>query len=217
MKEKINVLKKKDLRLYVVTDRSWLGEMTLREAVEEALRGGASMVQLREKDISRIEFVSEGLDMRMLCDKYCVPFIVNDDVDMAIKVSANGVHLGQDDMSVSDARSIIGDDPIIGVSVQTVEQAKKAEEDGADYLGVGAVFQTSTKTDAKPVSLDTVKSICEAVSIPVCAIGGINAENVSELGGLGLSGAAVVSAVFAADDIRNASRKLRELCDEAFE
>ena len=191
MKEKINVLKKKDLRLYVVTDRSWLGEMTLREAVEEALRGGASMVQLREKDISRIEFVSEGLDMRMLCDKYCVPFIENDDVDMAIKVSANGV--------------------------QTVEQAKKAEEDGADYLGVGAVFQTSTKTDAKPVSLDTVKSICEAVSIPVCAIGGINAENVSELGGLGLSGAAVVSAVFAADDIRNASRKLRELCDEAFE
>ena len=176
MKEKINVLKKKDLRLYVVTDRSWLGEMTLREAVEEALRGGASMVQLREKDISRIEFVSEGLDMRMLCDKYCVPFIVNDDVDMAIKVSANGVHLGQDDMSVSDARSIIGDDAIIGVSVQTVEQAKKAEEDG-----------------------------------------GINAENVSELGGLGLSGAAVVSAVFAADDIRNASRKLRELCDEAFE
>ncbi len=217
MKEKINVLKKKDLRLYVVTDRSWLGEMTLREAVEEALRGGASMVQLREKDISRIEFVSEGLDMRMLCDKYCVPFIVNDDVDMAIKVSANGVHLGQDDMSVSDERSIIGDDAIIGVSVQTVEQAKKAEEDGADYLGVGAVFQTSTKTDAKPVSLDTVKSICEAVSIPVCAIGGINAENVSELGGLGLSGAAVVSAVFAADDIRNASRKLRELCDEAFE
>lgn len=216
MKEKINVLKQKDLRLYAVTDRSWLKDMTLREATEEALRGGASMIQLREKDISRIEFISEGLDMRMLCDKYCVPFIVNDDVEVAIKVSANGVHLGQDDMAVSDARSLIGDDAIIGVSVQTVEQAKKAEADGADYLGVGAVFSTSTKTDAKSVSFDTVKAICEAVSIPVCAIGGINAENVSQLSGLGLSGVAVVSAVFAADDIRKASRKLRELCDEAF-
>ena len=212
----MNNIDKKNLLLYAVTDRSWLGERTLLEAVESAIRGGATMIQLREKDIPREDFVVEALDICILCNKYGIPFIVNDDVEIAAKAGANGVHLGQDDMSAKEARGIVGDGAVIGVSVRTVEQAKQAEADGADYLGVGAVFSTSTKTDAKAVSFDEVRAICQAVSIPVCAIGGINKSNVKQLTGLGLDGIAVVSAIFAAEDITQASRELRALCDEAF-
>lgn len=212
----MNNIDKKNLLLYAVTDRSWLGERTLLEAVESAIRGGATMIQLREKDIPREDFVVEALDICILCNKYGIPFIVNDDVEIAAKAGANGVHLGQDDMSAKEARGIVGDGAVIGVSVRTVEQAKQAEADGADYLGVGAVFSTSTKTDAKAVSFDEVRAICQAVSIPVCAIGGINKSNAKQLTGLGLDGIAVVSAIFAAGDITQASRELRALCDEAF-
>lgn len=202
------------LRLYAVTDQAWVGKQTLTEQVESALKGGATCIQLREKNLDQAAFFEEAAAMKTLCRQYRIPLIINDDVAVAVKSGADGVHVGQKDMDVSDVRMIAGKDMIIGVSVQTVEQAVAAERDGADYLGVGAVFSTATKPDAKPVPLETVKEICETVTIPVVAIGGISKNNISELKGLQLDGVAMVSAVFAAENIEEECKKLLLLSEE---
>ena len=202
---------KKDLILYAVTDRTWLGNMSLCEQVEEALKGGATFVQLREKELDDVAFLKEAFEIKELCRQYNVPFVINDNVEIAVRVDADGIHIGQKDMEASYVRSIIREDKILGVSAQTVEQAILAEKMGADYLGVGAVFTTGSKTDADDVSLETLKAICEAVSIPVVAIGGIGASNVLELTGSGICGVAVISAIFAADNIQKSTAELKEL------
>ena len=199
---------KKSMLLYAVTDRSWLGEKPLAMQVEEALMGGVTFVQLREKNLDYDQFLEEAKKMKVLCEKYHVPFVINDNVDVAIACDADGVHIGQSDRKVSDVRAILGNDKIIGVSAQTVEQATLAQEEGADYLGVGAVFSTSTKLDADSVSFQTLKSICETVNIPVVAIGGINENNILELIGTGIDGVAVISALFAKSNIKSATENL---------
>lgn len=205
---------KKDLLLYAVTDRSWVGDSPLYHQVEEALKGGATFVQLREKDMPEEEFLAEALEIQKLCRQYGVPFVIDDDVELARKVNADGVHVGQSDMEAGDVRAILGEDKILGVSAQTVEQAVLAQQRGADYLGVGAVFHTDSKADAKPVSHETLKAICEAVTIPVVAIGGIGRGNVKELAGSGICGVAVISAIFAAENIREATAQLKALTQE---
>lgn len=202
---------KKDLLLYGVTDRSWLNGRTLYEQVEDALKGGATFIQLREKNLDADSFLKEAVEIKELCARYHVPFVINDNVEIAKKIDADGVHVGQHDMEAANARAILGPDKIIGVSAQTVEQAVLAEKNGADYLGVGAVFHTGTKKDANSISHKTVKQICEAVHIPVIAIGGISQDNVMELQGTGICGIAVVSAIFAAKDITLATKELKAL------
>ena len=205
---------KKDLVLYAVTDRSWLRGETLYSQVEKALKGGATFMQLREKDLDEKTFLEEAVEIQKLCRKYQVPFVVNDNVEIALQMDADGVHVGQEDMEAGAVRAKLGPGKIIGVSAQTVEQAIQAEKNGADYLGVGAVFATGTKLDATDVSYDTLKAICSAVSIPVVAIGGITRDNLMELKGSGIDGIAVVSAIFAADDIEDAARQLRTRTEE---
>lgn len=204
-----------NLLLYAVTDRSWLGGETLREQVEKTLKGGATFVQLREKELDEGQFLAEAKEIKELCRAYQVPFVVNDNVDIALAVDADGVHVGQSDMETSDVRAKLGPDKIIGVSAQTVEQAVLAEKRGADYLGVGAVFPTGSKADAVEVDHETLRKICNAVSIPVIAIGGIGAHNVGELAGSGICGIAVISALFAQPDIEEATRKLKKLTEMA--
>ena len=199
---------RKPLLLYAVTDRAWTGEHTLYEQAEAALRGGATCLQLREKDMDMDAFANEAAQIRALCHRYGVPFLVNDSVEVARRAGADGVHVGQRDMPADKVRALLGPGCIVGVSAQTVEQALEAERRGADYLGVGAVFSTSTKRDAAPVSSRTLREICAAVSIPVCAIGGITLENAPTLAGTGIAGLAVVSAVFAAPDIEAAAQAL---------
>lgn len=205
---------KEDLLLYAVTDRSWLNGETLYAQTEKALKGGVTFVQLREKNLDEQTFLEEAKEIQKLCAKYHVPFVINDNVEIAAQIGADGVHVGQSDMEAGDVRKRLGPDKIIGVSAQTVEQALKAQECGADYLGVGAVFPTGSKADAVEVSHDTVRSIAEAVDIPVIAIGGITKDNVSELEGTGICGIAVISAVFAQKDIEAATRLLRERTEE---
>ncbi len=203
-------LNKSDLLLYAVTDRSWLGGHTLYQDVEAAIKGGATFIQLREKKLDEEHFLEEAKEIKELCKKYRVPFVINDNVDIALAMDADGVHVGQSDMEAGMVREKLGPDKIIGVSAQTVEQAILAEQKGADYLGVGAVFPTGSKDDAVEVSHDTLKAICEAVHIPVIAIGGISTGNVMELSGSGICGIAVISAIFAKPDIETAARELRE-------
>lgn len=202
---------KEDLLLYAVTDRSWLNGETLYSQVEKALKGGATFVQLREKELDYDNFLNEAKELKKLCAQYKVPFVINDNVDIALAIDADGVHVGQSDMEASDVRAKLGDSKIIGVSAQTVEQAVLAEERGADYLGVGAVFSTSSKDDADDVSHETLKAICEAVKIPVIAIGGISNRNILQLSGSGICGVAVISAIFAQKDIQKATEELKEL------
>lgn len=202
------------MRLYAVTDRTWTGELTLMEQVEVALKGGATCIQLREKNLDEESFLEEAIEMKKLCAKYHVPFIINDNVDIAIKCQADGVHVGQSDMEAGNVRALAGDKMMIGVSARTVEQAVAAEKAGADYLGVGAVFGTTTKLDAKAISFNTLKAICEAVSIPVVAIGGISKSNMMQLAGSGVDGVALVSAIFAAEDIEAECRELREMSEK---
>lgn len=199
----------KELLLYAVTDRHWLGEETLYDQVKKALDGGATFVQLREKNLDREVFLAEAKEIQKLCKEYGVPFVVNDEVSIARDIDADGVHVGQSDMEAMDVRKILGPDKIIGVSAQTVEQAIIAEKHGADYLGVGAVFTTGSKDDADDVSHETLKAICEAVSIPVIAIGGITKDNVAELAGSGICGVAVISAIFGQKDIQKATEELK--------
>lgn len=193
--------------LYAVTDRSWL-QGTLAQDVEKAILGGATFMQLREKDLDYEAFLNQAREIKKITDTYQIPFVINDNVDIAIAVDADGVHVGQKDMETGDVRKRLGDNKIIGVSVQTVEQALLAQQRGADYLGVGAVFSTSTKTDASEVTMETLKAICDAVSIPIVAIGGINLSNISSLKGSGIDGVALVSAIFAQKDIFAATQAL---------
>jgi len=205
-------MKSDDLLLYAVTDRSWLDGKTLAWQVEEALKGGATMIQLREKELSEEEFYQEALEIKELCSCYRVPFLINDNVELACRVNADGVHVGQSDREASQVREIIGKDKILGVSAQTVEQAVLAEKQGADYLGVGAVFPTKSKTDAELVGLSMLKKICESVSIPVVAIGGMNQKNICQLSNTGISGVAVISAIFSKKRIADATWKLWKEC-----
>lgn len=209
--------KKEDLLLYAVTDRHWLNGETLASQVEKALKGGATFVQLREKELAEEEFLEEAKEIGALCKKYHVPFVINDNVEIAVASDADGAHVGQSDMSAGDVRAKLGSEKLIGVSVCTVEQALEAQRCGADYLGVGAVFPTGSKADASEVSHETLKEICAAVSIPVIAIGGINAHNVNELKGTGICGIAVISALFAQKDIEAAAKELRLRTEEMLE
>lgn len=205
---------KKDLLLYAVTDRSWLEGRTLYEQVEKAIRGGVTFVQLREKNLEQEAFLREAKEIQGLCRSYGIPFVINDNVALAREIGADGVHVGQSDMKAGDVRAILGKDKIIGVSAQTVEQALLAQRQGADYLGVGAVFPTGSKADAVEVDHQVLQDICRAVDIPVIAIGGITEENVTTLAGSGICGIAVISAIFAKPDITAAAAGLRKKTEE---
>jgi thiamine-phosphate pyrophosphorylase len=202
------------MRLYAVTDRAWVGKQSLYEQVEAALKGGASCVQLREKELNDEDFLREALELSTLCKRYRVPFFINDNVDVAIRCHADGIHLGQEDMQAAQVRQRVGPDMMIGVSVHSVAEALEAVRNGADCLGAGAVFATSTKTDVQTMPRETLRAICQAVNIPVVAIGGINKENIAALCGTGVDGVALVSAIFGADDIEGACRELRALSEE---
>ena len=199
---------KDTLRLYAVTDSQWLGSRTLPQAVEEAILGGATFIQLREKRLDTSACIEAAQQIKAVTDRYQIPFVVNDDVQAALACGADGVHIGQEDMQAADVRRMIGPDKILGVSAQTVEQALLAQANGADYLGVGAVFSTSTKADAAEVPYDVLRAICQAVLIPVIAIGGIKTDNVRALQNSGIVGVAVVSGIFAAADIKAAASEL---------
>ena len=197
-----------DMLLYAVTDRAWTDKEDLYTQVKKALKGGITFLQLREKELDDETFLKEALKIKELAREYNVPFVINDNVDIAIKSDSDGVHVGQSDMEAGDVRKKIGEDKILGVSASNLEEAKLAEKKGADYLGVGAVFSTSTKLDADDVSFGTLKEICNNVSIPVVAIGGISRDNISKLKGTNVDGAAVVSAIFASQDIENDTKEL---------
>lgn len=205
---------KKSMLLYVVTDRTWLGENMLKTQVENTIKAGATFIQLREKDMSLDDFIREARDIKTITDRYQIPFVINDNIEVAMAVNADGVHVGQRDMEASAVRLLIGEEKILGVSAQTVEQAIKAEEMGADYIGVGAMFSTSTKLDANSVTYETLQEICKKVSIPVVAIGGIHEDNILQLRGSGVDGVAVISAIFSKPDIYTATHKLHDLSKE---
>lgn len=205
---------KRILRLYAVTDRTWLGGRTLYEDVEKALKGGVTLLQLREKNMSTDDFINSAKEIKSLCEIYNVPLIINDNVEVAKAVNADGVHIGQDDMPAHEARKLLGNSKIIGVTAKTVKQAQKAEKDGADYLGSGAIFGTTTKDDAKKMDIHTLKSITNSVNIPVVAIGGIDSDNVLELKGTGIVGTAVVSGIFAQNDIEKTTKDLYDKIGE---
>lgn len=206
---------KENMLLYAVTDRAFLNGQSLYDRVSAALCGGVTCVQLREKALSDEAFLAEARLIGSLCKSRGVPFIINDNIDVALKCGADGIHIGQDDMPLTEARRKCGSDMIIGVSVHSVEEALRAEADGADYLGIGAVFPTSTKDDAQLLELDTLRAICSAVGIPTVAIGGICRSNIAQLAGSGVDGIALVSAIFSADDIESECRLLRQLSEEA--
>lgn len=201
---------REDFTLYAVTDRHWLNGSTLTKQVENALKGGATFIQLREKNLDDESFFKEAVEIKDLCKRYNVPFVINDNVDIALKIDADGVHVGQDDMEASKLRKLLGPDKIIGVSAHTVTEALKAKEAGADYLGVGAVFPTGSKDDVSVLPHETLRDICNAVDIPVIAIGGITKDNIIELKGSGIDGIAVISAIFAKDDITAATQELKD-------
>lgn len=207
-------LDNKELMLYLVTDRTWLKEESLESVVETALKNGVSFVQLREKDLSFEDFKDLADKIKSVTDKYHIPLVINDNIKVAVEVATDGVHIGQGDMDVKEARDLIGPEKILGVSAETLEQAKRAEEDGADYIGVGAIFPTGSKDDARSVSIETLKKINKGVNIPVVAIGGINHENIEELGGSEIDGVAVISAILAKEDPGKAARDLRKLADK---
>ena len=205
---------KEMMRLYAVTDRAWVGRQSLYEQVEAALKGGVTCVQLREKELPLEEFLAEAKEISSLCKKYGVPLFVNDNVDVAIACHADGIHVGQNDLKADQVRQRVGDNMIIGVSVHSVEEALEAVQQGADCLGVGAMFATSTKTDVDVLPMETLRAICDAVEIPVVAIGGINRDNIPRLFGTGVNGVALVSAIFGAEDIEKECRQLRQLAEE---
>ena len=202
---------KQNMLLYAVTDRAWVGKQSLYEQVESALKGGVTCVQLREKELDDEAFLKEAVEIHALCQRYGVPFFVNDNVDIAIRCHAEGVHVGQEDMAAAQVRARVGEGMMIGVSVHSVEEAQEAVKHGADCLGVGAAFATHTKTDVDVLPHETLKAICDAVDIPVVAIGGISAANIGQLNGRGLAGVAVISGIFAQPDITAAARELYRL------
>ena len=205
---------KRYMLLYAVTDRAWTGKQTLYEQVEAALKGGVTCVQLREKELDETAFLQEAKELCALCRRYGVPFLVNDNVEIAIACGADGIHVGQEDLAAGEVRRRVGENMILGVSVHTVEEAFQAVRDGADYLGLGAVFPTSTKTDVEQMSNETLRAICDAVDVPIVAIGGINRGNILRLAGSGVDGVALVSAIFSAEDIEGTCRELRALSKE---
>ena len=207
---------KKDLLLYAVTDRHWLNGRTLYHDVKEALTGGATLVQLREKDLDYEAFKSEALEIQELCKSFHVPFIINDDVNLALEINADGIHVGQSDMEAGSVRELIGTEKILGVSVRNYEEALLAQSKGADYLGAGAVFHTGSKSDAVDITHDDLKKICQSVKIPVVAIGGISLNNIHELENSGIAGVAVISAIFASENIKVACEKLRCISQKLF-
>ena len=208
---------RRQLMVYAVTDRAWIGKMSLCEQVEAALKGGATMVQMREKGLTNDtvqDYLEEARSLRALTERYKVPLIIDDNIKLALLCGADGVHVGQNDMDAAQARALLGPEKILGVTAKTVEQALKAQEQGADYLGSGAVFGTSTKADALPMTMERLGEICRSVSIPVVAIGGICLENIGKLKGSGAAGAAVVSGIFGAEDIEGTVRQMREMVGE---
>ncbi len=206
---------RRGMLLYAVTDRSWLKNgQTLCSVCGEVLENGATFLQIREKDLDADSFEAEAAELKALCARYAVPFVVNDSVEIALAIGADGVHVGQTDIRGRDIRRLIGPDRILGISAGTVEEAVAAEQAGADYIGVGAVFGTSTKRNARNLTVEKLREIVSAVSIPVVAIGGINARNLMELRGSGVDGVAVVSAIFAADDPGRATKELLALAKE---
>ena len=205
---------KRHMLLYAVTDRAWTGKQTLYEQVEAALKGGVTCVQLREKELDETAFLQEAKALCALCRRYVVPFIVNDNVEIAIACGADGIHVGQEDLAAGEVRRRVGENMILGVSVHTVEEARQAVRDGADYLGLGAVFPTSTKTDVEQMPNETLRAICDAVDVPIVAIGGINRGNILKLAGSGVDGVALVSAIFSAEDIEGTCRELRAMSEE---
>ncbi|NLL37000.1 MAG: thiamine phosphate synthase [Fretibacterium sp.] len=205
---------KRTMLLYAITDRRWTGKQSLYEQVESALKGGSTGVQLREKELDNDEFLEEALKISALCKQYGVPFFINDNVEIAVRCKADGVHVGQEDMVVEQVRQKAGNEMMIGVSAHSVEEALEAVKKGADYLGVGAMFSTSTKTDVDILSKEILQDICIAVDVPVVAIGGIDKTNISQLSGTGVDGVALVSAIFSADDIESECRLLRKLSEE---
>ena len=205
---------KRHMLLYAVTDRAWTGKQTLYEQVEAALKGGVTCVQLREKELDETAFLQEAKELCALCRRYGVPFLVNDNVEIAIACGADGIHVGQEDLAAGEVRCRVGENMILGVSVHTVEEACQAVRDGADYLGLGAVFPTSTKTDVEQMSNETLRAICDAVDVPIVAIGGINRGNILRLAGSGVDGVALVSAIFSAEDIEGTCRELRALSEK---
>ncbi len=206
---------KHSMLLYAVTDRSWLKDgQTLNKVCEDVLRSGATFLQIREKDLDTASFEQEAKELKALCTSLKVPFVVNDSVEIAIDIDADGVHVGQSDINGRDIRAMIGPDKILGISAGTVEEAVAAQKAGADYIGVGAVFATSTKKNARALSHEALCNICKAVDIPVVAIGGINSSNMEELRGSGIDGIAVVSAIFAAEDPGDATSKLLQQAKE---
>ncbi len=202
---------KKTMLLYGVTDRAWTGTQSLYAQVEAALKGGVTCLQLREKELGDAEFLEEALQIGALCRRYGVPFIINDNVDVALKCGADGIHVGQEDLQAGAVRQRVGAGMLLGVSCHTVKEALEAVENGADYLGVGTMFTTSTKLDALPVSLEELRDICSQVSVPVVAIGGIGKDNMEKLQGAGVAGVALVSAIFGAGDIEAECKLLGEM------
>lgn len=208
---------KKYMLLYAVTDRAWTETQSLHQQVELALKGGVTCVQLREKELDEVAFLQEAKDICALCRRYGVPFIVNDNVEIAAACGADGIHVGQEDLAAGEVRRRVGENMILGVSVHTVEEACQAVRDGADYLGLGAVFPTSTKTDVDQMPNETLRAICDAVDVPIVAIGGINRDNLPNLAGSGVDGVALVSAIFSAGDIEGTCRELRKLAERVVE
>ena len=205
---------KHTMLLYAVTDRAWVGEQTLYQQVESALKGGATCVQLREKQLGDAEFLQEAIEIHALCQQYGVPLFINDNVEVALQCHAEGIHVGQDDMAAAQVRQRVGDEMMIGVSVHSVEEALEAVRHGADCLGVGAAFSTHTKADVDVLPEGMMKAICDAVDIPVVAIGGIHKENLLRLKGTGVNGVALVSAIFGAEDIEAECRELKALAEQ---
>ena len=205
---------KHTMLLYAVTDRAWVGEQTLYQQVESALKGGATCVQLREKHLGDADFLQEAIEIHALCQQYGVPLFINDNVEVALQCHAEGIHVGQEDMAAAQVRQRVGDEMMIGVSVHSVEEALEAVRHGADCLGVGAAFSTHTKADVDVLPEGMMKAICDAVDIPVVAIGGIHKENLLRLKGTGVNGVALVSAIFGAEDIEAECRELKALAEQ---
>lgn len=205
---------KKAMLLYAITDRTWLGNNSLYEQVEDAIKGGATFIQLREKNLNYEKFLEEAKKIKEITDKYGVPFVINDNVEIAKEIDADGVHVGQSDTEAKRAREILGKDKIIGISAGNLKEAIDAEKNGADYIGIGAMFHTDTKSDATSVTFEEAKEITGKVNIPVVAIGGINSENILSLKGTGIDGVAVISAIFSHENIYDATHKLRKLAEE---
>lgn len=201
---------KEQLLLYAVTDRTWVGRQTLLEQIEDALKGGVTLVQLREKDLEEAAFLREAIQAKELCHRYHVPLIINDNVEVALKSGADGVHVGIEDAPVAEIRKQAGKDFIIGATAKTIQQAQLAEAAGADYLGVGAVFPSPTKKSAIRITNEQLNEICASVSIPAVAIGGITRDNLAQLKGSRIDGIAVVSAIFAAEDVKTAAEQLKQ-------